>query len=138
MATPIPHFTEPTTHFWQSIQAATATPSPPNTNTSPKPYQNSYPATLPDNRILHLPIRQLPHNPSEAVASLIANQASISVVYELGSFLAELIRPYNVEVVIGIPTLGLSVAAVIAEKLGHGEHNFFPELPYMLGLHEWC
>jgi hypothetical protein len=115
MTTPIPHFTEPTTKYWQTIiPADLQSPSPTS------PYQYAYPAVLPLSRVIHLPIRQLPNQPSEAVASLILNQASLSVVQELGLLLAELIRPYNVEVVIGLPTLGLSAAAVVAEKLGLG------------------
>lgn len=113
--TPIPHFTEPTTQYWQAILPASSNPSDAPTTT----YQFKYPAVLPDSRILYLPIRQIQSKSSEAVASLILNQASLRVVYELGTFLAEVIRPFNIDVVIGLPTLGLSAAAVVAEKLGH-------------------
>jgi len=67
-----------------------------------------------------LPIRQLPDNPSEAVASLILNQASIAVHDELGDILANAVRDFEPEVVIGLPTLGLTVANVVARRLGKG------------------
>ena len=67
-----------------------------------------------------LPIRQLPDNPSEAVASLIMNQASIAVHDELGDILANAVRDFEPEVVIGLPTLGLTVANVVARRLGKG------------------
>lgn len=68
-----------------------------------------------------LPIRQLASNPSEAVASLIINQASISVHDELGDILAEAVRDFEPDVVIGLPTLGLTLAKVVAQKLGKGK-----------------
>ena len=46
-------------------------------------------------------------NPEEAVASLIINQAAINITTELGAFLGQAVRPFNPEVVIGLPTLGL-------------------------------
>lgn len=65
-----------------------------------------------------LPIRPLNNGTNDAVASLLVNQASISVVTELGSFLAECVRPFDAEVIIGLPTLGLSLAPVVAHNLG--------------------
>jgi hypothetical protein len=114
MSNPHPHFTEPTTHYWQSILPA----APPTT----PPYKYAYPATLPDSRILMLPIRPLPTNPEHAVASLLVNHASLTVVAELSAFLAEKIRDSwtDVEVLVGVPTLGLCVAPLVAEKLGFG------------------
>lgn len=67
-----------------------------------------------------LPIRQLSPNPNHAVASLLVNQASISVVAELGAFLAELVLDFVPEVIVGLPTLGLSLAPIVAQKLGFG------------------
>jgi adenine/guanine phosphoribosyltransferase-like PRPP-binding protein len=65
-----------------------------------------------------LPIRPLNNEANDAVASLLVNQASISVVAELGSFLANRVRPFDPEVIIGLPTLGLSLAPVVAQNLG--------------------
>lgn len=109
-----PHFTKPTTSFWQEIL-------PSSTDSSQPPYKYSYPATLPSSRVLHLPIRQLPNNPAEAVASLIINQASLSVVEELSVALTEKVREFQPEIVIGLPTLGLSVAPIVARELGHSK-----------------
>jgi hypothetical protein len=109
----LPHFTELTTAYWQNFQPAETA--------KPAPWKYGYPASLPDSRILLLPIRQLPSNPSEAVASLILNQASFTVQDKLGEFLAEAVRDVEPEVVIGLPTLGLSLASVVAKELGKGE-----------------
>jgi adenine/guanine phosphoribosyltransferase-like PRPP-binding protein len=109
----IPHFTEPTTtYFWQEFQS--------KGKATPAPWKYGYPAQLPDSRILMLPIRQIVGQPSEAVASLIVNQASLSVHDELGQLLAEVVRDFDPEVVIGLPTLGLTLAKVVAQCLGKG------------------
>jgi hypothetical protein len=106
------YFTEPTTNYWQEFH--------PKDKATPAPWRYSYPAQLPDSRILMLPIRRLPDNPSEAVASLILNQASITVHDELSDILAQAVRDFEPEVVIGLPTLGLTVASVVARRLGKG------------------
>ena len=113
-----PHFTEPTTEYWQSFQ------SPDKATTAP--WQYGYPAPLPNSRILVLPIRQL--TSSEAVASLILNQASLSVHDELGEMLAAAVRDFDSEVVIGLPTLGLTLAKDVAKGLGKGELIVFSGL----------
>lgn len=107
------HFTESTTGYWQRIigaeQVAQAEP----------PWRYGYPARLPDGRVLMLPIRQLLQEPDRAVASLIANQASLAVVDTLGELLAEQLKPLAAEVVVGLPTLGLALAPIVARQLGH-------------------
>jgi hypothetical protein len=107
-------FTEPTTHYWQEILPASHPISPP-------PWRYGVAAQLPDSRILILPIRPLKNESNDAVASLLVNQASMEVVAELGNFLAELVRPFEPEVVIGLPTLGLSLAPIVAQRLGHSK-----------------
>ncbi|KAH9222684.1 phosphoribosyltransferase-like protein [Leptodontidium sp. 2 PMI_412] len=102
-------FTEPTTEYWQEIL--------PTSEATSAPWQYGYPARLPDSRILKLPIRAL--NANEAVASLIINQAAIDVTAKLGAFLADVVRPFNPDVIVGLPTLGLSLAPIIAQSLGH-------------------
>ena len=106
-------FTEATTAYWQEIL--------PPCDASPSPLKFSYPSRLPDQRILALPIRPLVksepgHN--DAVASLLVNQASISVVAELGAFLRDKVRHFEPEVIIGLPTLGLTLAPIVAQGLG--------------------
>jgi hypothetical protein len=108
----VPHFTEPTTNYWQEFES--------KDKASSAPWKYGYPASLPDSQILVLPIRQIASNPSEAVASLIINQASIPVHDELSRMLAEVVRDVEPEVVIGLPTLGLTLAKAVAQRLGKG------------------
>ncbi len=108
-----PHFTESTATYWQSIDA-------PDAQSAPKgPWRLGYPASLPDGRVLVLPIRQLASEPTHAVASLLVNQASLNVVDTLGQMLADRLRPSAPDIVIALPTLGLTLAPVVARKLGH-------------------
>jgi len=53
------------------------------------------------------------------VASLIINQASLDVIEELGTFLAAAIKHLEPDVIVGLPTLGLSPASVVARVLNH-------------------
>lgn len=114
--TPSAPFTEPTTTYWQHIVDAD------DAGPAAGPWQYGYPARLPDGRALVLPIRALPDEPTHAVASLICNQASLEVVETLGRMLAERLAPLAPEVVIGIPTLGLTFAPVVARHLGHSRY----------------
>jgi adenine/guanine phosphoribosyltransferase-like PRPP-binding protein len=111
-------FIKPTTHFWQDILAAddAAVPGGP-------PYRYGYPARLPDGRRLVLPLRRLPDG-NRAVASLIANQASFTVIDTLSGFMAGFARDAGAQQVIGMPTLGLSFAPLIAQRLGFT--NYIP------------
>ena len=111
-------FTEPTTAYWQEILSEDQLKS----SQKSAPWQYGVPVTLPDLRYLVLPIRPLNNATNDAVVSLLVNQASISVVEELGTFLADLVRPFEVEVVIGLPTLGLSLAPIVAMGLGQGKY----------------
>lgn len=111
--TPTPHFTEATTAYWQQILPASAAES------ADGPWQFAYPARLPDGRTLRLPIRQMADDAGLAVASLICNQASLQVIDELGTLLAQRLAPLQPDVVVGVPTLGLSFASIVARELGH-------------------
>ncbi|TGO22768.1 hypothetical protein BPAE_0155g00060 [Botrytis paeoniae] len=108
---PTIHFIEPTTTYWQTILPSSHTPQNP-------PYKYGFPAKLPDSRFLVLPIRPLKDNPKHAVASLLVNQASMEVVDILSDFLADLVRRFEPDVIIGLPTLGLSLAPLVARNLG--------------------
>ena len=106
------HFSEPTTQYWQDI-----------VSTDPHaaldgPWRHGYPARLPDGRVLVLPIRQLASEPRQAVASLLVNQASLDVVDTLAGMLADALRPFAPTLVIGLPTLGLTLAPLVARALG--------------------
>ncbi|MDM0071400.1 phosphoribosyltransferase [Variovorax sp. J31P207] len=110
------HFTEATTEHWQRIVAADSVERP------EAPWRFGYPARLPDGRVLMLPIRPLAHEPSHAVASLLVNHASLEVVDTLGAMLAQRLAPQAPELVIGLPTLGLTLAPVVARALGHARY----------------
>ncbi|MBU6419341.1 MAG: phosphoribosyltransferase [Proteobacteria bacterium] len=96
--------------FWQEIL-------PPGTSAPP----GAFPATLPDGRVLLLPIRRL-KNGQGGLASLIINQASFAVADALAEVLAARLAPYQPEIVAGLPTLGLTLAAAVAQKLGHARY----------------
>lgn len=115
-----PHapFTEPTTDYWQTILPA----EDPAGHAVP-PYRYCYPARLPDRRILLLPIRPVPDG-TRAAASLIANHAAFHVVDTLASFMAGRVRDIDADVVVGLPTLGLTFAPQVARRIGYG--NYVP------------
>lgn len=113
----MPQFTEPTTHYWQELLPPDAAPAD-----ATGPWQYGYPARLPDGRILKLPIRPLASEPSHAVASLLVNQASIEVVRTLARMLGDALQPLAPDLVIALPTLGLSLAPGVAETLGHSRY----------------
>lgn len=106
-------WTEPTTGYWQSLLPGWPEGRPPA-----PPYRFGYPVRLPDGRVLVLPLRRLPDGES-AVASLIANQAAFPVVAALADGIAALAAGSRPEVVVGLPTLGLAFAPLVAERLGH-------------------
>lgn len=105
-----PWWSEPTTLYWQTLEEHAPPPAP--------PYRFGYPAPLPDGRALVLPLRRLPDG-AHAVASLIANQASFTVVRALAEHMTALARAAEPDVVVGLPTLGLAFAPLVAEGLGH-------------------
>jgi adenine/guanine phosphoribosyltransferase-like PRPP-binding protein len=96
--------------FWQALSA-------PGDEAAAPPFADAYPAVLPDGRVLHLPIRARPDG--SGLASLIVNQASFAVQDALIGLLAEQLRRFEVDVVVGLPTLGLTVASGVAAALGH-------------------
>lgn len=108
-----------TTGYWQSIVGEAELAQPPH-----PPYARSYPARLPDGRYLVLPLRGMPTAsgaaPDRCVASLIANQASLDVVEQLALHMAEGARGHAFDVIVGLPTLGLAFAPLVARALGHG------------------
>ena len=110
-------WTQPTTGYWQHIEAAAAW-----AGRMQAPYRHSYPANLGDGSVLVLPVRRLPGAAGlagHAVASLIANQASLAVVTALGQRMAVLARAFAADVVVGLPTLGMVFAPLVAQALGH-------------------
>ena len=96
--------------FWQEILPEKYSNSP--------PYNTHYPSKLKDGSVLMLPIRSLGAT-NNGLASLILNQASFAVENILAKFLVELIKADKPDVVVGIPTLGLSLAREVSLLLGH-------------------
>lgn len=80
-----------------------------------------YPVTLDDGRQLRLPIRPLSAG-EHALASLIINQASFTVLGALADDVAAKLRPFEPDVVVGLPTLGLTLASEVARRLGHSRY----------------
>ena len=100
--------------FWQEVYPAG--------HFDPAPaggFRHIYPAALPDGRQLALPIRVLPGDGSRAVASLILNQASFSVVDTLAEALAQPAAALRPHVLVAVPTLGLTLGEALARRLGH-------------------
>jgi adenine/guanine phosphoribosyltransferase-like PRPP-binding protein len=100
--------------FWQALEPAGALAPP-----SGAGHVGFYPATLPDGRALRLPIRALPGPDGLGVASLILNQASFAVHDALSEALAARAAAFRPDLVVGLPTLGLSLASDVARRLGH-------------------
>ncbi|MEM9427993.1 MAG: phosphoribosyltransferase [Pseudomonadota bacterium] len=97
--------------FWQDFV----------TDAPPPPWQGAYPATMPDGRVLLLPIRPLEEGQT-ALASLILNQAGFEVERAVADLLAARLRPLKPDIVVGLPTLGLTLARAVAERLGHSRY----------------
>lgn len=102
--------------FWQTID-------PPGTHAAlpGQGFIHGYPATLVGGRQLLLPIRER-DNGQFALASLIINQASFEVVDALAAQLADELRAEQPDIIVGLPTLGLTLAEATARKLGHSRY----------------
>ncbi len=100
--------------FWQTIHPVEA-------QVEAGPFAEAYPARFADGRHLLLPIRPLADG-RHGLASLIVNQASFAVLSALADDLAARLRPFSPDVVVGLPTLGLTLAAAVAARLGHSRY----------------
>jgi adenine/guanine phosphoribosyltransferase-like PRPP-binding protein len=109
-------YTEPTTGYWQDLTPEIAT----RFSATP-PYRFGYPVSLPSGRTLVLPLRRLPDG-NRAVASLIANQASNIVVAALADHMATRARALDAQIIVGLPTLGLAFASLVAQRLGQSRY----------------
>ncbi|MCR9138730.1 MAG: phosphoribosyltransferase [Alphaproteobacteria bacterium] len=99
--------------FWQEIVPAGTYDVAPKAG-----FGDFFPAQLSDGRQLALPIRKRAES-GEALASLIINQASLSVLETLADDLAGRVRAYRPDVIVALPTLGLALAQETARRLGH-------------------
>ena len=100
--------------FWQKLYA-------PETFNVQGVHETFFPATLDDGRQLQLPIRPL-SDKQHALASLIVNQAAFDVVDALSDDLAAKLNAFEPDVIVGLPTLGLTLASEVARKLGHSRY----------------
>jgi adenine/guanine phosphoribosyltransferase-like PRPP-binding protein len=85
----------------------------------PAPYRDSFPVRLPDGDWVLLPFLALPPDFSTAIAYLCITENSFALEDRLSSAMAELARPLLPDIVVGMPTLGMVLAASVGKKLGH-------------------
>jgi adenine/guanine phosphoribosyltransferase-like PRPP-binding protein len=100
--------------FWQQVH-------PPGHLDETGPYSTRFPARLDSGEQIVLPIRPLADG-WHALASLIINQASFEVQDALAADLAPKIAALRPEVIVGLPTLGLTLAAAVARMLGFARY----------------
>ncbi|WJH40949.1 phosphoribosyltransferase [Aliirhizobium terrae] len=100
--------------FWQEMH-------PPGTFDEAGPFSDFFPARLDRGEQMRLPIRPLADG-EHALASLIINQASFDVQDALAADLAPKIAALRPEVIVGLPTLGLTLAAAVARMLGFARY----------------
>jgi adenine/guanine phosphoribosyltransferase-like PRPP-binding protein len=80
------------------------------------PYRDVYPVILANGMHLNLPIQPLPGE-QEGIALLMSNQTPFAVEQELASQLSQLAAASAPEAIVGIPTLGLDYARLVARAL---------------------
>jgi adenine/guanine phosphoribosyltransferase-like PRPP-binding protein len=100
--------------FWQRIETG-ETRAPEGAGV------DHHAAVFDDGRLLRLPIRPLSDG-RHALASLILNQASFEVVETIAADLARKLASQNIDIVVGLPTLGLTLASALAARLGHSRY----------------
>ena len=81
------------------------------------PYRDHYPVALCNGSRLNLPIQPLPGG-RQAIALLMSNQTDFAVEKELGASLSKVAAEFSPEAIVGIPTLGLDYARIVARDLG--------------------
>ncbi len=99
--------------FWQELHPPGHLPA--------GPADGGFVVALGDGRQLRLPIRPLPGG-QQALVSLIINQASFAVLDALATDLAAKLHADAPEIIVGLPTLGLTLAGAVAQKLGHARY----------------
>jgi adenine/guanine phosphoribosyltransferase-like PRPP-binding protein len=83
-------------------------------------FATHYPVRLADGSHLSLPLTPLPGG-DRAVALLMSNQTSFEVEKHIVQRMTQITRALAPDVVVGIPTLGLTYARPVAEAIGHTE-----------------
>ena len=87
--------------------------TPPGREAVQPPYRDYYPVVLCNGALLNLPIEPLPGG-REAIALLMSNQTDFAVEKELGASLSKVAAEFSSEAIVGIPTLGLDYARIVA------------------------
>jgi adenine/guanine phosphoribosyltransferase-like PRPP-binding protein len=85
----------------------------------PPPYHDAFPVKLPDGDWAYLPLLPLPPDFETAIAYLCITENSFDLEERLSTAMAELAGPLRPDIVVGMPTLGMVVAASVGKKLGH-------------------
>ena len=85
----------------------------------PPPYRDAFPVRLPDGDWALLPFLALPPDFDTAIAYLCITENSFDLEDRLSSAMADLVRPLQPDIVVGMPTLGMVLAASVGKKLGH-------------------
>jgi len=85
----------------------------------PPPYQDAFPVKLPDGDWVMLPFLALPPDFSTAIAYLCITENSFDLEDRLSTAMAGIARPLHADIVVGMPTLGMVLAASVGKKLGH-------------------
>jgi adenine/guanine phosphoribosyltransferase-like PRPP-binding protein len=85
----------------------------------PPPYRDVFPVRLPDGDWALLPFLALPPDFTTAIAYLCITENSFALEDRLSSAMAELARRMQPDIVVGMPTLGMVLAASVGKKLGH-------------------
>jgi adenine/guanine phosphoribosyltransferase-like PRPP-binding protein len=88
----------------------------------PPPYKDSYPVKLADGDWAELPFLALPPDFDTAIAYLCITENSFELEDRLSTAMTELVRSLRPEIVVGMPTLGMVMAASVAKKLGHDRY----------------
>jgi adenine/guanine phosphoribosyltransferase-like PRPP-binding protein len=83
------------------------------------PYAQNYLLRLPDGDWVELPLVALPPDETTAIASLCITENSFDLEDRLSTAMTALARDLRPDVIVGMPTLGLVLAASVAKKLGH-------------------
>jgi adenine/guanine phosphoribosyltransferase-like PRPP-binding protein len=83
------------------------------------PFGQHYAFRLPDGDWVELPLLALPPDGTTAIASLCITENSFDLEDRLSTAMVELARALRPDVIVGVPTLGLVLAASVAKKLGH-------------------
>ena len=85
----------------------------------PAPYAEHYVFRLPDGDWVELPLIALPPDETTAIVSLCITETSFDLEDRLSTAMAALARELAPDAIVGMPTLGLVLAASVARKLGH-------------------